>query len=139
MDDHLGDFGEFVGVDWVGYLHGLSDAEIHELAGWLAAERLEVWEFEDVVDRVYAQVADTWHGRPAAFVASHGRPILIGYARRRRRFAELMAALDEARLCGALPGDVALEELQPLPAPGSKRRSVEDVLRVLERARGGEG
>jgi hypothetical protein len=133
MDDHVDDFE---GIDWGGYFHSLSDAEIHELAGWLAAERLEVWEFEDIVDRVYAQVADTWHGQSAAFVASHGRPILIGYVRRRRRFAELMAALDEARLRGALPGDVALGELQPLPAPSSKRRSVEDLVSALERARG---
>ena len=138
MDDHSGDFGEFVGVDWVGYLRGLSDAELRELAGWLAAECLEVWEFEDIVDRVYAQVADTWHGRSAAFVASHGRPILVGYVRRRRRFAELMAALDDARLCGALPGDVRPEELQPLLPPSSKRRSAEELLAVLEHARRGE-
>jgi hypothetical protein len=140
MDNHTDDYGgNFEGVDWGSYFHCLSDAELRELAAWLAAECLEVWEFKDVVDRVYAQVADTWRGRSAAFVASHGRPILLGYARRRRHFAELMAALDEARQRGALPGDVALEELQPLPAPTSKRRSVAELLDALERARGEKG
>jgi hypothetical protein len=140
MDNHTDDYGgNFEGVDWGSYFHCLSDAELRGLAAWLAAECLEVWEFKDVVDRVYAQVADSWRGRSAAFVASHGRPILLGYARRRRHFAELMAALDEARQRGALPGDVALEELQPLPAPSSKRRSVEELLDVLERTRRDEG
>jgi hypothetical protein len=140
MDNHTDDHGgDFEGVDWGSYFHSLSDAELRGLAAWLAAECLEVWEFKDVVDRVYAQVAATWRGRSAAFVASHGRPILLGYARRRRRFAELMAALEDARQRGALPGDVALEELQPLPAPTSKRRSVEELLDALERARSEKG
>lgn len=126
-----------VGMDWGDYFHRLSDDEIRELATWLAAECLEVWEFMDIVDRAYAQASDDWHERPPAFVASRGRPAVEGYARRKRRFAELTTALDEACLCGALPGDVAPEDLRPLRSPKTEPRPVEDLLSALERARGG--
>lgn len=126
-----------MGLDWAGYFHDLSDDEIHELASWLAAEFLEVWEFTDIVDRVYAQTAGAWRGRPPAFVACYGRPAVAGYAHRKRRFAEITATLDEARQRGALPGEVAPEELQPLRPFWTRRQSVDDLLGALERARGG--
>ncbi len=116
------------GLDWVGYFRGLSADEVRELAAWLAAEFLEVGEFMEIVDRGYAQASEEWRGRSRAFAAQCGRPVAKGYARRKRRFAELMAALEEARMSGALPGDVAPQELQPirlpwaeLAAPGSAR------------------
>lgn len=130
---------DLVGLDWVGYFHTLSDDAIRELAAWLAAERLEVWELMDIVDRAYAQAAEDWHGRSLAFVTNCGLPVVEGYARRKRRFVELTeftAALEEAHLCGALPGDVAPEELQPLRLSLTKPRSVEDLVGVLQRARG---
>lgn len=130
---------DMVGIDWVSYFHRLSTDEIHELATWLAAERLEVWELMDIVDRAYAKEPDDWRRQSPAFVASCGRPAVEGYARRKRRFVELMAALDAARLSGALPGEVALEDLQPLRLPGTEPRPVADLLDELERARGGSG
>lgn len=126
-------------MDWVSYFHRLSDDEIHELATWLAAERLEVWEFMDIVDRAYVQTSDDRRRQSPAFVADCGRPVVEGYARRKRRFAELTAALDEARLSGALPGDVAPEELRPPRPPWTKPRSVDDLVSTLERARGDSG
>ncbi|HLZ23333.1 MAG TPA: hypothetical protein VKQ30_14540 [Ktedonobacterales bacterium] len=130
---------DLLGINWVSYFHCLSNEEIRELASWLAAECLEVWELMDIVDRVYAQAPDDWRRRSPAFVTRCGRPVVEGYARRKRRFAELMTALDEACLRGALPGEVALEELRPLHLPGSKPRPVEDLLGELERARSSSG
>ena len=124
-------------IDWSDYFHRLSDDQMRELASWLAAESLKVSEFTDIVDRVYAQASDEWHGRPPAFVASYGRPIMERYARRRRGFAEGLAAVEDAKMSGALPGDFASAELQPLRLPRSEPRSVEDVLSALERVRGG--
>ncbi|HEX8033095.1 MAG TPA: hypothetical protein VF510_04575 [Ktedonobacterales bacterium] len=125
------------GLDWGGYFHDLSDDDIRELASWLAAECIEVWEFMDIVDRAYVQTAEAQRERSLAFVRSHGRPVVAGYARRKRRFAELTATLDEACLRGALPGEVAPEELQPLRVPETRHHSAEDLLGVLERTRGG--
>ena len=130
---------DMVGLDWVGYFHSLSDDAIRELAAWLAAQSLEIWELMDIVDREYAQASEDWRGRSPAFVGYRGRPAVEGYARRKRRFVELTAALEEASLRGALPGDVAPEELQPLRVPSTKTRSVEDVVSALQRARSGSG
>lgn len=127
----------WIGLNWGSYFHDLSDEEMRDLASWLSAEFLEVWEFTDIVDRMYVQAADTWRGRSPAFVAGCGRPVVIRYARRKRHFAEITAAHDEARQRGALPGEVTPEELQPLRPPDTRRRSVEDLLGILEHARGG--
>ncbi|MGO8948486.1 MAG: hypothetical protein ACLQUY_12660 [Ktedonobacterales bacterium] len=124
-----------VGIDWCDYLHCLSDDQMRELATWLAAESLKVSEFTDIVDRVYAQASENWRGRSPAFVASYGRPIMQRYARRRRGFAEALAAVEDAKMSGALPGDFASQELQPLRLPQSEPRSVEDVLSALQRVR----
>jgi hypothetical protein len=123
-----------MGIDWVDYFHCLSDDQMHELATWLAADFLKVSEFTDLVDRVYVQAPDEWHGRSPAFVASYGRPVVERYALRKRGFAELMA-LEDAYVSGAFPGEVASGELQPLRLPEAEHRSVDDVLRVLERMR----
>jgi hypothetical protein len=128
---------DVLGIDWVDYFRRLSDDELHELATWLAAESLTVGEFTDLVDRLYRQVADEWQGRSQAFVVRCGRPLVEAYARRKRRFAGLLAALEEARMSGALPGDVAFQELQPLPQAAP--RTAEELLQALERARSGSG
>jgi hypothetical protein len=120
-----------MGIDWVDYFHCLSDDQMRELATWLAADFLKVSEFTDLVDRVYAQAPNEWHGRSPAFVASYGRPTVERYAERKRGFAELMA-LEDAYMSGAFPGEVASEELQPLRLPEAEHRSVDDVLRVLQ-------
>lgn len=129
--------GNIRGLDWGDYFHTLSDDDIRDLAGWLATECVELWEFMDIVDRTYMQTADVWRGQLPAFVARSGRPAVARYARRKRRFAELAITLDEARVRGALPGEVAPEELQLLQAPGTRQQSMEELLGVLERARGG--
>jgi hypothetical protein len=123
-----------IGIDWHNYFHCLSDDQTHELATWLAAEFLKVSEFTDLVDRVYAQAPEEWHGRSPAFVASFGRPMVERYALRKRGFAELMA-LEDAYMSGAFPGEVASRELQPLRLSEAEHRGVDDVLRVLERIR----
>ncbi|MGZ3637521.1 MAG: hypothetical protein ACXWQR_08940 [Ktedonobacterales bacterium] len=125
------------GLDWGDYFHDLSDDDIRELAGWLAAECIEVWEFMDIVDRAYVQTSEAQRERSPAFVRCYGHPVVAGYARRKQRFAELTATLDEARLRGALPDEVAPEELQPLLTSRTRHHSVEDLLGMLERARGG--
>ncbi len=130
MDDVLG-------INWVDYFHRLSDDELRKLAAWLAAELLQVSEFTDILDRVYTHTADEWHGRSLAFVATCGRPVVEGYADRKRRFAELMAAFDDAQMSGAFSGDVAPEELRPLRRPQITSRTADDLLSVLVRVRSG--
>ena len=122
------------GFDWPGYFHRLQDDEEHALAIWLAAEDLGVGEFMEIVERAYAAAGDHWHGRPRPFVERIGRPIAETHARRKRRFGQLTAMLEEARLSGALPGEVAAHELQlPVP-PWMKQHRAEELLAALERA-----
>jgi hypothetical protein len=123
-----------MGIDWYDYLHYLSDDQMRELATWLVAEFLKVSEFTDLVDRVYAQAPDEWRRRSPTFVARYGRPMVERYALRKRGFAALMA-LEDAYMSGAFPAEVASGELQPLRLPEAEHRSVDDVLRVLERIR----
>jgi len=124
-----------MGIDWCEYFHGLSDEQLRELAIWLAARFLKVSEFTDIVDRVYAQVSEERRGPSPTFIVRYGRSVVERYAQRKRSFTELMAALEDATMSGALPGDVAAQELSPLRAPQSASQSVEDVLRALERVR----
>jgi hypothetical protein len=128
-------------IDWVDYLHGLSDGDLHELATWLAAERLKVSEFTDILDRMYARASERWRGRAAAFVTCCGRPAAEAYGRRRRRFAEFMAALEDAQMSGAMPGTVAPQELDPLALrlPQAPARTAEELFGVLMRVRSGSG
>jgi hypothetical protein len=130
--------GDWPGIDWGNYFHRLSDDEIGELAMWLAAEDLAVGEFTDLLDRLSRRAADEWRGRSLALVASCGHAMVEEYARRKRRYVELLAALEEAQMSGALPGEVAPKELQPLPR-AAPRRTAEELLQVLERARSGSG
>jgi hypothetical protein len=124
-----------IGIDWYDYLHCLSDDQMRELATWLASESLKVSEFTDLVDRVYAQASDEWRGKPPTFIARYGRPMVERYAQRKRGFAEHLAALEDAYMSGALPGDVLGAELSPLRPPGPDARSMDEVLSVLERIR----
>lgn len=126
-----------VGLDWIGYFHSLSDDEMRKLAAWLVAERLDVGEFMEVVDRVFARALDEWRGQPSVFIGWYGRRGAEEYARRKRRFAELMAALEEASMTGALPGDVAPEELEVSQPDWVEAPSMENVLNALEYARHG--
>lgn len=128
-----------VGFDWIGYFHSLSDDEMRHLANWLVAERLHLGEFMEVVDRVYARASDEWRGQPSVFVVWHGRAGAEDYARRKRRFAELIAALDEARMTGALPGDVAPDELGLSPPCRAEAPSIREVLGALQFARHSSG
>jgi hypothetical protein len=120
-----------VSLDWVGYFHSLSDDEILELAAWLTAERLRVGEFMEVVDRAYARTLAEWRGQPPVFIAWFGRAEATRYARRKRRFSGLIAALEDARMTGALPGDVALDELTPLQPLWTTAPSAENMLCAL--------
>jgi hypothetical protein len=126
-------------INWVEYLRGLSDDDLRELAAWLAAEFLKVSEFTDIVDRVYAQAADTWRGRARAFVANCGRPVAQNYAHRKRRYVERMAALEDAEIRGALPDTVAPEELQVLSPLLPPPRTAEELFGMLVRLRSGSG
>lgn len=126
-----------VGFDWMSYFQSLSDDEMRNLATWLVAECLHVGEFMEVVDRVYSRTADEWREQPSVFVVWHGLPGAEDYAHRKQRFAELIAALEEACMTGALPGDVAPDELelsQPRPLAAL---SIGEVLGALEYARNG--
>ena len=124
-----------MGFDWCDYFHHLSNNQMRELATWLAAEYLKVSEFTDIVDRVYAQASDEWRRQPPAFIASFGRPMVARYAHRKRGFAEYLAALEDAYMSGAFPGDVSPEELTSRRPQETKPRSVDDVLSTLERIR----
>jgi hypothetical protein len=126
-----------IGIDWVDYFHQLTENEIRELAAWLAAEFLGVGEFTDLVDRMYVRGLDDWRGRAPSFVASCKCSVVEDYAGRKRHFAEWMAALDDAQMCGALSGDVAPDELQPRQPPWSAPRTAEQLLGALERVRAG--
>ena len=124
-----------IGLDWLGYFHGLSDDEILDLSAWLVAERLEVGEFMEVVDRAYARSPDEWRAQAPVFMAWFGCPAAMRYARRKRCFSELIDAQEEARMSGALPGDVALDELKPLQPLWTSSPSPEHVLGALRCAR----
>jgi hypothetical protein len=111
---------DVAGVDWPGYFRSLPAGEARALAAWLAAEGLAVGEFMEVVDRAYATAPEAWRGRSRPFVARRGRVAAAAYARRKRQCAGLLAALDEALISGALPGDVASRELRPCAPPWAK-------------------
>lgn len=123
-----------LGLDWAAFAHSLSEDELRELAAWLAAEFLEIGEFVEVVDREYAHASDAWHTQSTTFVNWRGRPVAQLYARRKRRYAELVAGVEDARMTGALPGEFAPEDLR---APGlcwTESRTVEELVGVLEHA-----
>lgn len=98
--------------DWHGYVRGLGGDEALALARWLGNEGLSVGEFAEIVDGAYAAAPDQWCGQPRRFMAHVDRPAAAAYARRKRRFAGLIAAYEDALASGALPADAAPLELQ---------------------------
>jgi hypothetical protein len=129
---------DVAGCDWSGYFHSLRDEEARALASWLADEDLGVGEFMEVVDRAYATASDDWHGRLQPFLAQVGRPAAEGYARCKRRATRLLTMLEQALMSGALPGEVAPQELALPVLARVPQRQVEDVLGALERLRHGQ-
>jgi hypothetical protein len=129
--------GDLAGVDWPGYLCSLQDDDVRALAIWLAAEGLDVGELMDVVDGAYAQAPAHWRGQSQRYVAQVGRLAATAYALRKRRFAALMATLEEALISGALPGDVAPQELLLPTRPWTKRRQPGELIAALEHIRRG--
>jgi hypothetical protein len=124
---------DLVGLDWTAYFRARSAEEIRTLATWLEAQGLQVGEFLDVVDREYATAPRPWRDRTEAFVRLIGRPAAQRYAQRKRHFGRLMALLEAAMLSGALPGDVAPEELDlPVVIP-IRPRPIHELLDALER------
>jgi hypothetical protein len=75
------------------------------------AQGLQLGEFMEVVDRVYATVPRRWRRRMEVFVSVVGRPTARSYAPRKRHFGRLMAMLEAVMLSGALTGDVAPQQL----------------------------
>ncbi len=130
---------DLVGLDWPGYFRTLPEDEVRALATWLGAQGLQVGEFMEVVDRVYATAPRRWRGRTEVFVRVVGRPTARSYAQRKRHFGRLMAMLEAAMLSGALPGDVAPQELDLPVAIQTEPRAVDELLAALERASHGRG
>ncbi len=128
---------DLAGPDWPGYFSSLRDDDVCALAIWLAANGLDVGEFMEVVDRAFAAAPARWQAQSQRYVARCGRLAAHAYARRKRRFAGLMATLEAAHISGALPGDVAPRELRPLALPWTRRRHPDELLGALERVRRG--
>ena len=122
------------GFDWAGYFRGLPEEEAYALATCLAGECLGVREFMEIVDRAYAAAPQPERDHPEGFLVRRGRAAAEAYARRKRRFAGLVAAYELALMSGALRGEVAPEELDPCAWPRTGRRRAEELLGALERA-----
>jgi hypothetical protein len=130
---------ELAGFDWPGYVGSLQDAEARALACWLAKEGLRMGEFVEIIDRAYAAAPASWQGRWQHFMLRVGRPAAEGYACRKHGFIRLMALLEQALMSGALPGEVAPQELDlaVLPRPEQPQVQVEELLGALARLRRG--
>ncbi len=124
---------EQVELDWPGYFRALPEVDARALATWLGAHGLQVGEFMEVVDRSYAAWPEQWLGRPDAFISLVGKHTAMSYALRKRHFARLVAMLEEAMASGALPGEVAPQELDLPVKIQTERRSVEELLAAVER------
>jgi hypothetical protein len=126
------------GLDWPGVFRSLRNDDVRTLAFWLADLELQVGEFMEVVDRAYAGAPEPWRGQPQAFMLQIGQPAAQCYALRKRRYAHLMALLEEALASGALAGEVAPRELEFPVAPRPKPRPAEELAGALERAKRGQ-
>jgi hypothetical protein len=124
---------EQVGLDWPGYFRTLPAGDAREFATWLYAQGLQLGEFMDVVDRAYATWPRPWRAGQDAFIALAGRQTATSYAFRKRYFARLVALLEEAMATGALPGEVAPQELDLPVRMQTQPRSVDELLAALER------
>jgi hypothetical protein len=122
-----------VGLDWPGYIRTLPEDEVRALANWLGAQGLQLGEFMEVVDRMYASAPRRWHGRTVAFVSVVGKPAAGSYGLRKRHFSRLMGMLEAAMASGALPGEVAPQELDLPVMIQHEPRPVEELLAMLER------
>jgi len=122
-----------VGLDWPAYFRALAEDDARALASWLGAQGLQVGEFMEVVDRAYATWPEQWRGRPDEFIGLVGRHTAVSYAFRKQHFARLVAMLEEAMASGALPGEVAPQELDFPVKVQAERRSVQQLLAALER------
>jgi len=129
---------DLTGCNWPGYVRSLQDNEVRALAIWLAAEGLDVGEFMEVVDQAYTAAPAHWRGQSQRYVAQFGRRAASDYARRKRRFARLMATLEDALISGALPGEVAPQELRQSMLPRMKRRQPGELVSAIERVRRGQ-
>ena len=122
-----------VGLDWPRYFRTMPDGNAREFASWLHAQGLQVGEFIEVVDHAYARWAQQWWRTPDAFIDLVGRRTATSYAVRKRYFARLVALLEEAMATGALPGEVAPQELDLPVKIQNQPRSVDELLAALER------
>jgi hypothetical protein len=98
-------------VDWDRYIGSLPADEMRALHSWLLAEELSVGEFADILERA-SSAQECWREQPGRFIAQIGYARARAYAWRKRRFTTLIVALEDALVCGALPGDVTPAELQ---------------------------
>ena len=122
-----------VGLDWPNYFRTLPEGDARALASWLGAQRLQVGEFMEVVDRAYAAWPRPWSGQRDAFIDLVGTQAAARYAFRKRHFARLVAMLEAAMISGALPGEVAPQELDLPVADQIAPRPVEELLSAVER------
>jgi hypothetical protein len=125
---------DLTGVDWTNYLRALRADEVRLLATFLAVEGVQLGEFMEVVDHAFAGTPGACRARQRSFVTRIGQPLVQNYARRKRRYAGLASAFEQARISGAFPGDVAPHELRPL-AIASRTRSVADLVAIIERGK----
>jgi hypothetical protein len=126
---------DLVGLDWPRYFRTLPENDVRALATWLGAQGLRVGEFMEVVDRVYATAPRRSRGHTDIFVSVVGRPTARSYAQRKRHFGRLMAMLEAAIVSGALPGDVAPQELDRPVVIQTEPRPVDELLAALEQRR----
>jgi hypothetical protein len=125
-------------LNWPRYFRTLSADEIFVLAVWLDRNGLKVGEFMEVVDRAHAVAPERWSGQPRRSLAELVRASAGTYADRKRRFAALMTAFEDALSSGAFPGDVAPQELRPSPPGEAGHRQTAALVGALERAARGE-
>jgi hypothetical protein len=119
-----------VGLDWPGYFRALREDDARALATWLGSQGLRVGEYIEVVDHAYAR----WPERqPDVFIRLVGRRAASSYAVRKRHFARLVAMLEEAMASGALPGEVAPQELDLPVSIQTERPRVDELLAALDR------
>ena len=121
------------GLDWPGYIRSLREGDARALASWLGAQGLQVGEFMEVVDSAYAAWPRPWSGQPDAFIDLVGTQAAARYAFRKRHFARLVAMLEEAMASGALPGEVAPQELDLPVKIQTEPRPVAELLAALDR------
>jgi hypothetical protein len=128
-----------LGLDWPGYFRGLKATDARALAAWLAAQGLQVGEFMEVVDHVYAIWGRHWPAQPDAFIGLVGTQTATSYASRKRQFSRLAAMLEEAMATGALPGEVAPQELDLPVKLWIEPRSEAELLESFDRLGQGRG